>query len=78
MTNKEVRDKKLISLADSDYGEAMRSFIDEQIAELNTINGVNTIEDVKGKEFAIATLKRIFKKIEKPEIVPQRKTGEYE
>ena len=59
---KELRDNLLRKLADnSQEGEALREYIKVQIKRLDTVSGAETIEEVKGRQYALDILKKLFR-----------------
>jgi len=73
---KELRDKQLVSLADSTMGEALKELINEKIDELNnssTIMGDNKLVELEARQLAVKKLSEIFNKLKKSE--PPKKRG---
>ncbi len=59
---KELRNNLLAKLADNNQeGEALRDYLEEQIGRLDRVEGLETMEEVKGRQYAIETLKKIFR-----------------
>ena len=72
---KELRDKKLESLANSDLGDALKDYINEKIDELNnsfTITGENKLAELEARQLAIKKLSEIFNKLKKVEPLTKR------
>lgn len=80
--NKELRDKQLVSLSSSTYGDAIRDYIEEKIEELNSCISIDGTPEEKsirleGRQIAIKKLREIFKRLEKNESL-EKKRNEYE
>jgi uncharacterized protein YerC len=50
----------LKELPKTSHGQALKEYLDECYKEINDVSTINTIEEAKGKQLAMKTLKKIF------------------
>jgi predicted N-acyltransferase len=53
-------EKLLLELPKSSYGAALKVFLEEELGKVDSIDGIKTIEEVKGKQIAKEIIKKIF------------------
>jgi len=71
---KERRDKIITGLQGTDAALAMIDYLQEKIEQLNSVDEIETIEDVKGRQQAIRHFKSVIGLLEKKE----QKENKYE
>ena len=52
--------KILIQLPQTSYGEALKLFLEEELRAIDSVDSVVTLSEIKGKQLAKKTIKRIF------------------
>lgn len=52
--------KLLEELPKTSHGQALKEFLDEQYAEINDVTTISTLDEAKGKQYALKVLKKIF------------------
>lgn len=50
----------LLELPKTSHGQALKEFLDEQYKEINDVTNITTLEEAKGKQYALKVLKKIF------------------
>ena len=50
----------LLELKTMRHGQALRELLEEELKEINSVEGCETLEEVKGKQLAKKTIDRIF------------------
>lgn len=64
MTEKEMN-KILDHVKDSSVGDAIIEYVNKMISELDSVNGVSSVEEVIGRQEAINKLKRLKNRVSK-------------
>lgn len=77
--NKELKEKIIENIAkSSESGPAVRETIQEKIAEVDTLQGADTLEEVLGRQIAINKLKEIMKVFTPQKEVVKHKKPSYQ
>ncbi len=62
--SKDQLEKGLDSLADSSAAKILTQYLESKVGELNSVTGVNSIEEVIGRQNAIKKLKEVINRIQ--------------
>ena len=71
---KEERTKLLGELGKTSYGKALKEYLLIELKDVDTVVGVKTIEESRGREISLGIIKRLFSfmDLEKPKDVGEK------
>lgn len=74
--NKEERKKLLSELSKSPQGKALADFLDEELAKLDSVKGVTSLDEALGRGKAVEIIERLFSFMERrnPQVVHKGRT----
>jgi hypothetical protein len=74
MISPEAR-KLLEELGKTNFGQALREFLDDELKSIDTVDGVTTLDEALGRDKAVKLIRKIFSFLDKDKKVDKPRTS---